>query len=242
MSIDIRLPNINGKSDREQLQQVRSYLYQLAEQLQFALNTLESSAGNVVVSQPKSAAPSVAVKIDEVATFNAIKSLIIKSAEIVDAYTDTISERLDGEYVATSDFGVFTERTAQDIAANATSIESIYSNVQEILSDIQNLESTLIAVNAYIRSGLLYTDESGVPIYGLEIGQKNEVDGVEVFNKYAQFTSDRLSFFDSNDIEVAYISDYKLHITNAEITGILTLGGFQINTTKGFRLKYVGRG
>ena len=144
--------------------------------------------------------------------------------------------------MATSDFGTFKEKTTQDIIANSSSIESVYTNVQEIISDIQNIESKLISVDAYIRSGLLYTDDGGIPIYGLEIGQRNEVDGVEVFNKYAQFTSDRLSFFDSNDIEVAYISDYKLHITNAEITGILTLGAFQINTTKGFRLKYVGRG
>lgn len=239
MSIDIRLPNINGKSDREQLAQVRSYLYQLAEQLQFALNTLEISTGNAVVSQPK---PIASAKIDEAATFNAIKSLIIKSADIVDAYSDTISKRLGGEYVATSDFGTFKEKTAQDIAANATSIESMYSNIQEILSDIQNLESTLISVNAYIRSGLLYTDDSGVPIYGVEIGQKNKVDGVEVFSKYAQFTSDRLSFFDSNDIEVAYISDYKLYITHVVITGTLTGNSFRMDFTKGFRLKYVGRG
>lgn len=242
MSIDIRLPNINGKSDREQLVQIRSYLYQLAEQLQFALNTLETSKGNVIVSQPKSTAPSAAVKIDEVATFNAIKSLIIKSAEIVDAYSDTISRHLEGEYVATSDFGVYKEKTTQDIIANSSSITTLYSNMQSISSTIAEIGDKLIDVDAYIRSGLLYTDENGIPIYGLEVGQRNNVDGVEVFKKYAQFTSGRLSFFDKNAVEVAFISDYKLYITNAEITGILTLGGFQINTTKGFRLKYVGRG
>jgi hypothetical protein len=35
-----------------------------------------------------------------------------------------------------------------------------------------------------------------------------------------------MSFYDSNENEVAYISDRRLHITNAEITGSLTLGGF----------------
>ena len=88
----------------------------------------------------------------------------------------------------------------------------------------------------------MYTDDNGIPIYGLEIGQRNDVDGVEVFNKYAQFTSDRLSFFDSNDVEVAYISDYKLYITHVVIKGTLTGNAFRMDFTNGFRLKYVGRG
>ena len=44
MSMDIRLPNITGATDHEQLVQIRSYLYQFAGQLQWALSTLESGA------------------------------------------------------------------------------------------------------------------------------------------------------------------------------------------------------
>lgn len=241
MGVNIRLPQINGKDEREQLAQVKSYLYQLAQELQWAMDNLNTTSGNVVVVKPQSGGAAL-TEIDEEKTFNAVKSLIIKSADIVDAYYENISKRLDGEYVATSDFGTFKEKTSLDIVANSTSITNLFSNIQEIVSNVQDIESAMISVNAHIRSGLLYTDDSGVPIYGLEIGQKNEVDGVEVFNKYAQFTSDKLSFYDSNAVEVAYISDYKLYITNAEINGTLTLGAFQINTTKGFRLKYVGRG
>ena len=88
------------------------------------------------------------------------------------------------------------------------------------------MEHTLIEVNAHIKSGLLYYDEAGAPVYGLEIGQRTEIDGVETFNKYARFTSEKLSFYDSNDNEVAYISDKKLYITHVEVTGSFTLGGF----------------
>lgn len=38
---DFRLPAITGKTEREQNEQIKSYLYQLAEQLQFALNDIE---------------------------------------------------------------------------------------------------------------------------------------------------------------------------------------------------------
>ena len=65
-----------------------------------------------------------------------------------------------------------------------------------------------------------------MPVYGIEVGQRTEIDGVEVFNKYARFTSDRLSFYDQNDNEVAYISDKKLYITHIEVTGSYTISGF----------------
>ena len=242
MSIDIRLPNITGSNPTEQMAQVKSYLFQLAEQLQWALNNIDASSKNVVISTSKSSAAEGSAEVDRKATFNAIKSLIIKSADIVDAYYETISKRLEGSYVAQSDFGTYKETTSQDILANSTGITSLYENIQSIITDLSELEHSLIEVNAYIHSGLLYTDDDGIPIYGLEVGQRNEVDGVEVFNQYARFTADRLSFYDQNGHEVAYFSDYKLYITNAEITGALTLGAFQINTTRGFRLKYVGRG
>ena len=48
--IDIRLPKITGSSEREQLMQVKSYLYQLAEQLQFALNNMETATPQSVTS------------------------------------------------------------------------------------------------------------------------------------------------------------------------------------------------
>ena len=120
--------------------------------------------------------------------------------------------------------------------------EDLYKNVQKIVSDIENLEHSIIEVNARIRSGLLDHDEKGVPIYGLEVGQKNIIDGVEVFNKFARFTSDRLTFYDKNDTEVAYISDYKLYITNAQITGTLIIGRYELDTSNGLAYKWIEGG
>lgn len=244
MSIDIRLPNITGQTEREQLMQIKSYLYQTAQQLQWALSNLDPATGGVVVTtktgKTGSSEAASGTGQSPTASFNAIKSLIIKSADIVDAYYQEINSRLSGQYVAESDFGTYAEQTDLDITANSNQIELAFSNIQQIASDLKVLEYDLLEVNAHIRTGLLGTGDDGIPIYGIEVGQKNTVDDVEIFNKYARFTSDRLSFYDSSDVEVAYISDYKLHITNAEIT-VLTLGAFQIDTTTGFRLKYVGR-
>ncbi len=217
---------ITDPQPSEPIAQIQSYLYQLVDDLNYALNTIEMQASGARENTTSAAATGGSEEKKAQTSFNAIKSLIIKSADIVDAYYEEINKRLEGLYVAQSDYGTFVEQTTQDIKATSTGISQLYTNLQQIITDIEGLEHTLIEVNAHINSGILYYDESGIPVYGLEIGQRSEIDGEEVFNKYARFTSDKLSFFDSNGNEVAYISDKKLYITHVEITGSLTLGGF----------------
>ena len=341
MAIDLRLPDIKG-TDKEQLKQIRSYLYQLIPELQFALSTVNSvstTSSATVTETPKSliSVPSMS-EASAQSTFNSIKSLIIKSADIVDAYYATISQRLDEKYVAQSDFGTYAEETSQEIQTNSQSITQNFENTQYIiqtetealreelkgytdeqasdlgdrmtetatdldgkiaeanaridgagvaiedlgidldetktrldgteealetakadmneaiqkvsesisetdkllesakaqlagglddlsftLADLQNI---VLGVTAYIRSGILYYADGGAPVYGIEIGQEVESDGERVFKKFSRFTSEKLSFFDSNDNEVAYLSDKKMYIGQAHITISLQVGGF----------------
>ena len=92
---------------------------------------------------------------------------------------------------------------------------------------VTGLKEVIVGVSAYLKSGLLYTTEGGIPVYGLEVGQsvRDEVSGTEVFRKYARFTAEKLSFYDSNGFEAAYISDKKLYIKMAEITVSFKIGG-----------------
>lgn len=226
MGFDFRLPNITGATEREQLVQIKNFLYQHIEQLQFALSSIGTSNSTVVTPTPRSLLSGTQTNASPEATFGSIKALIIKSADIVNAYYDVINSRLESEYLAQSDFGEYKEQNSQEITQNATYIEQLFSNVQEITTDIDNLNFTLGEVYAHIRSGHLYDDDNGLPVYGLEIGQKNLVDGNEIFNKFARFTADRLSFYDHNGAEVAYISNYRLYIYNVEITGIYKIGGY----------------
>lgn len=271
MGIDIRLPQITAVSERDQLTQVKSYLYQLATQLQWALKNVDTTTNVVVTPTPKSLLPtSESHTVDATATFGSIKSLIIKSADIVEAYYKEINKELASIYVASSDFGTFKQQMEQEISATSEGIEQNFTNLQEISksfsnevaqldtelkeakgnldselqvikNDLDSITYSLIAVSANIKSGLLYYDENEVPVYGLEIGQRNYVNGEEVFNKFARFTAGRLSFYDQNGFEVAYISDYKIYITHAEVTGTLKLGGYLIDTTNGLTFKWVGR-
>ena len=242
MSIQFRLPNITATNDTGKLAQVQSYMYQLVEQLNWAMkNVVTEASASTAAAGGAVATPEQ--NIEQVqATFNSIKSLIIKSADIVNAYYDKISAKLEGVYVAESDFGIYAEQTSQEIAATSTAVEQLYTDLQQILTDIENAEHSVIEIHAHIKSGLLFYDDAGAPVYGLEIGQRTEIDGVESFNKYAQFTADKLAFFDQNGYEVAYISDRKLFISDVEITGSLLMGGFKrmVVPGRGVVTKWIG--
>lgn len=241
--INIRLPNITAQTEREQLMQVRSYLHQLVGELNWALSSIDTGGSNANKAV-KQASGDTVTKKEMTTSYNELRSLIIKSAETVMAYSEKAEEIYNSRYVAQSDFGTYTEEATQQIQKNSTAIESFFENVQEILTDIETMEHSLVEVNANIRRGLLYYDDRGVPVYGLEIGQRTKLDGVEVFDKFARFTSDKLSFYDQNDNEVAYISDRKLHITHAEVTSSFRMGGFMdtVLSDGSIVTKWVGTG
>lgn len=222
----LQLPNITGKTVPEQVEQMRKYLFQLVEYIQ--VNQTLSTAINTEKRNPSVDAGTSFAQQEQQAqsAFNSVKSLIIKSAEIVDAYYAQISKRLEGSYVAQSEFGTYKQNTSALISANAEGIKVNYDNIQNLNSNIEGIQSSLVDVAAHIKSGLLEYNDAGIPIYGVEVGQTNVVDGAEVFRKFARFTADRLSFYDANEEIVAYISDYKLHITHVEIGLSLRQGAF----------------
>lgn len=245
MSIDFRLPNITAKDEAGQLKQVQSFLYQLVEQLNYAMKAVDGgSSGSVVYSGNTHSSTVGEEDAKTKATFNSIKSLIIKSADIVNAYYEEINHKLSGLYVAKSDYGEFVEETSKTHKETSQTTEDLYKSIQNILSDIEGFENYRIEVDAHIKSGILYYGDDGAPMYGLEIGQKTEINGEETFNKYAQFTSEKLTFYDSNGNDVAYISDKKLYITQVEITGSFTLGGFvdTVLPDRGVVTKWEGTG
>lgn len=234
--MNVPMPSLARADTQGALAEMRSYLWQLAEMLNCELENItvrEADVRRAIAEKTESENPR--------AVFNAIKALIIGSADIVEQYYETISARLEGQYVAQSEFGEFRQTTSAAIEANAAGITQLYENLQSVTSALEDIGDMLIAVTATIRTGYLYTDEQGVDWYGLEIGQKNEVDGVETFNRFARFTAERLSFFDNNDTEIAWISGYTMHITSAEI-GRLAVGQYSVEPEPGGGLAFFWKG
>lgn len=51
MSINIRFPNITAKTEAGQIEQIKSYLYQLVQQLNWVLATLESGTSAATAAE-----------------------------------------------------------------------------------------------------------------------------------------------------------------------------------------------
>lgn len=240
MSIDIRLPNITADRPEEQLQQIKSYLYQFAEQLKWGLSSIEngtvefrSSTGTALGTGSSAGASGASAGLTDDETrgiFAALKPLIIKSADIVSAYEEVIERHLSGEFVAISDFGEYQQKTDASITANSSAITQHYT-------EWNNWKG---ATEGYIKTGKVGEDEEGTPVFGVEVGQ---YDSSGVGQRFARFTSDKLSFYGSGSAEVAYISAQKLYISYAQITGAMKLGGYELLAYpgNGIYFRWVGR-
>ena len=228
MNIDIRLPNITSTTPEGQMGEMRSYIYQLAEQLNWAFNTIseaQSSGNTSQIAIDKGNGVKESISPDEAqSTFNSIKALIIKSADIVKAYEKTIITDFNSEYFAESDFGTYLETTNRTIEENSKGVTDIINNVQTIKDEVTE-------TNGYIRRGIL---EDG--IIGVEIGETND-NGA--FIKCARFVKDRLSFYDEGKYEVAYIGKGCLYINgDAVFLGNVTIKGYVLDTSNGIAFNW----
>lgn len=231
MTIDIRYPQITAPTEAGKIQQMQNYMHQLVEQLNWALASVDSAIGgntsNVVMTQQSGSKSKEEEAVD---TFNSIKALIIKSADIVTAYEETMREDFNGEYVAVSDFGTYTEKTDLAIETNSKGISELYTNVQTIGSDVKE-------TNTYIKRGYIGDDKAGNAVYGIAVGETNDSG---VYKQYAWFTAGKLSFFDGSGNEVAYISSNRLYITDAVFLGNVQVGGYIMDTSDGVAFLWGG--
>lgn len=236
-NIDLRLPNITASTPDGQMKQMQSYMHQLVQQLNWALNAIDGAVAgdtsSVVMSkQSKDISPEEAVD-----TFNAIKALIIKSADIVEAYEETIFTDFNGTYFAESDFGTFIENTNASITQNSKGVEEVYSSVQTITGTLDGVKNEVVETNAYIKRGWLgYHPRLNKDVYGIAVGQ---TDDNGIYNKYAWFIGEGLCLFDEVGNEVAYISQSKLNITDAVFRGTVYFGGYRADTTDGLAFEWV---
>lgn len=223
MAYDIRLPNITGTTDREQLEQIKSYLYQFAEQLKYAVQVIDINTV-AVTQQVKAVSNTVGNPTTEqkLKQFNNLKNLIISSADIVSAYGEEIRRSLEGEYVAQSEFGIYKEETTMQVVENS-------KNLTEYYEKLETIDEWTQKTSAYIRTGELEVI-NGEKIYGVEVGVMTENETGDTDNKgVARFTPTRTVFYDGQKKEMAVLSNRELIID-----GIVCGGNFYLGRTGGF--------
>ena len=238
--IDIRLPNITATSPDGKIQQMQSYMHQLVEQLNWALNTVESAQAGSSSPAVKYQQGEPATKEEAEKTFNSIKALIIKSADIVKAYETTIFSDFNGKYFADSDFGTYIKETNRKVEENSEGVTETFKRVETIDSRVEDVEDEVKTTNAYIKRGLLPNGE-----YGIEVGETTDTG---TYHRYARFTAEKLSFYDVNGSEVVYIgagdndtNSNCLYVRGkAVFLGEIQLGGYKTDTTDGLAFTWIG--
>lgn len=238
MSVTFSPPVITGDTTEAQLKSLQSWLFQFSEQLQYTLNNLDdSNFSEVGIKSISNAQENSKTSQSVREEFNALKSLIIKTANTVDSYYEEITETLELDYLAVADFGTYSENANAEIVKNALGVTQYYERVEEVAT---NAEATDTSFNnykretqAYIRTG--YIEQ--LDMYGVAIGEerKEQVDEIEAttFNTFATLTSGELAFWD-NGVKLGYYKGDSWFVN-----GAVRIGRWAIDPSNGLTIKYV---
>jgi hypothetical protein len=228
--ISLSAPQTLSGTTEQKFNQLYSYLFQTSNRLNVALSSLTVENIWKQTSEALATANSANVSLDTqdaISGYQAIKNLIVKTADYALLSMEQMSVNLNSEYEAVSDYGKFLEKASVTINGNAYGITQLYNYTTNLSSEYHDYTTD---TSQYIKTGLLYHD-GATPKYGLEIGiLSNEitVDGERVtFDKQyrTQITADKWSLY-SDDDEVLYISGTAAYMPNAIITG----GSLNINS------------
>ena len=220
--MSIEYPNISEQSPEGQLQQVKDYLFLLADKLNLQDNSAEKIFQEV----------SKAIDADAVATqdneqsaklreYANLKALIVKTGEYAMTHSEEISKVFNSSFGANSDFGKYYEELERRVTENAQGVEDLFTYTAGINNENGNFG---VGTKQFIKSGLLYYDESQIPVFGVGVGVISTVatDEDKVIdlkqNRLATFAADEIAFWDNGN-KVAYISGNAINFPAANIRG-----------------------
>ena len=143
MSINIRFPQITGFKAEEQLTQIKSYLHQLVEQLNWAFLTIESGK---TAEESAGKQPAMGSLSEE--TFNELKSLLIQSSNTLNSYYEKINQRLEGYYLKQDVFNAYKEELSErfaDLAEVYASQEAFEAYKESVVQTFAALAEVYVA-------------------------------------------------------------------------------------------------
>lgn len=237
-------PPILRGTEKEQLVQMRQYLYQMTRDLNVALTSLtaDNFAPNTEVRKAASGELTAKQREQINQGMGGLKSLIIKTADSVRSKINVIETKLASEYVAQSDYGTFKESIETTVRETAADVERVMDSQATLEGEFGQY---VINTSSYIKQGIIGYD-GATPIIGIAIGQdittngKDTIDDVEydvinVTSNMSIWTPSKLSFY-SNGSEEAYVSNGAFFVNNQ-----LYLGNkWAISCENGFSIRWIG--
>ena len=229
-----------------------AYLFQMAQQLNLALEQLEQAESGTVRAAGAASGGGAAGGTKLAAAdrqYQKLRSMIVKTADQVRHTREELTARLQEEYVAVSDFGSYVASLSAYLEANPEAVTQYYSFFSDLKADVEAVDAAFrhykVDTEGYIRTGIVSYD-GAVPVYGVAVGQDlvcREVDGeqvVEQNNFRAVFTATRLSFW-QDATEVAYVSNNRLYITNITVLGGIAIGDWSVEAAEsGLAFRWIG--
>ena len=248
------MPPAPRGSVSQQVQQQYAYLFQLAQDLNRAMEQAESRERVTAKTAAAQQSKTKQERAEQGRQAAELKSLIVKSADTVRSEMERIQSELKGSYVAQSDFGTYLERVSQEIEEDPTKLERYFRFASEIQADTDRVEADFAAyktdVEGYIRQGIVGYD--GVtPIIGIAIGQdirttrtgveteRGVFDEIDKSSNMSVWTTEKLSFFIGGQ-EAAYFSNGKLTVAQIATDRITGAGKWDVSFTNGVKFKWIG--
>ena len=235
-------PALSG-DERAQLQQLYRYLFKLSEQLNTSLEATDRQYRMAIKTRSGSENSDDVFTPELDAKYRELRSLIIKTADIVNQKMDRVVTQLNSEFQAISyEWGTFEqniERTIIDTAENTIEqfdySEHIYGIDKTVMDGVTYYGITSLG---YIKRGIIGFDDENFPIYGIAVGTElkektvikdgKEYQQIDTNQRIATYTSDRITFW-ANGVELAYFSGDKLFVTRVEVTDGITIGDMHID-------------
>lgn len=255
MNIKVETPPALRGQPEQQISDLNSYLFRLAEMLNVALNNLSVTSYSAAAESRAGRAPAAGGQtVNSVTSYNELRALINNTSQVIHSELDKLSTELEKQYVAISDdWGKYRENISSTIEATAEGVVQSYnydSELQTLKEEAAGFSAYRISTEGYIRQGFIDYDDEGVPVLGIAIGQGltsttvtvngRELQKIDSNASCAFYTASKVSFR-INGQEVAYVSNRKLYIGEVEITGSVVLGSkWMISTNNGFEIKWIG--
>ncbi len=196
----IPYPNLSGTVDN-QLLQLKSYLYQVADQLNYSFENEETRSQALREETVLQVEESVSPALDSV------KSMIIKTADEIKVNTQKEIETLSGSIEAVSEeFGTFVGEYDATITRTEERFTDIFNRIETVNGQIYNY-------NTYIITGHLF-DIDGKSYDGIAIGTNLAPDADDniVGDTLIAITPDELSVW-RNRVKIGYFTGDRFKVT-----------------------------
>lgn len=259
MAVFEKPPILRG-TEQDQLNAIRDYLFRMAQSLSEAAAAPAVAVTETVRpdgSRVYESGGSAGRSIDDIRnSANELRSLIIKTANDVKAYTNKRIEKFSGYYVAQSDFGQYIQDYSNEIIT--TALGDV--NILKMVEDIEGLNHYVTEINGEIRRGFVEDpDHPGQYVIGIAVSQnlvfnaeETRQDGegrtyykLESGQTFGLYTSTGWQFWiDGHKRGWFDSSDGMLHVAQIVVEQSLQIGDSWLITaaTDGseFEIKFIG--